>query len=135
MKLPLDTRVAMWWMVDDPQLPNRIADLIDTEPAVHISAVSPWEITIKQFLGEFEGPGELAEQVRDLPFVGVPVTAAHGVRAGRLPILHTDPFDRILVAQAQAEGMALVTRSPWIRQYDVQVMPVRPARGPAPHLR
>ncbi|WP_329613878.1 type II toxin-antitoxin system VapC family toxin [Streptomyces brevispora] len=124
MKLLLDTRVVMWWMADGPQLHDRIKDLIDTEPAVHISAVSPWEITIKQFLGEFEGPGELAEQVRDLPFAGVPVTAAHGVRAGRLPILHTDPFDRILVAQAQAEGMVLVTRSRWIPQYDVQVVSV-----------
>ncbi|MFG2408321.1 type II toxin-antitoxin system VapC family toxin [Streptomyces brevispora] len=124
MKLLLDTRVVMWWMADGSQLHGRIKDLIDTEPAVHISAVSPWEITIKQFLGEFEGPGELAEQVRDLPFAGVPVTAAHGVRAGRLPILHTDPFDRILVAQAQAEGMVLVTRSRWIPRYDVQVVSV-----------
>ncbi|AXE80196.1 type II toxin-antitoxin system VapC family toxin [Streptomyces sp. NPDC056930] len=124
MRLLLDTRVAMWWMADAPQLPDRTKDLIDTEPAVHISAVSPWEITIKQFLGEFEGPGDLAEQVRDLPFTGVPITAAHGVRAGRLPILHTDPFDRILVAQAQAEGMVLVTRNEWIPQYDVQAMRV-----------
>ncbi|MER5891780.1 type II toxin-antitoxin system VapC family toxin [Streptomyces sp. NPDC001876] len=124
MKLLLDTRVVMWWMADAPELPDRIKDLIDTESAVHVSAVSPWEITIKQFLGQFEGHGDLAEQVRDLLFTSVPVTAAHGVRAGRLPILHTDPFDRIRVAQAQAEGMALVTRNAWIPQYDVQAMRV-----------
>ncbi|WP_329589246.1 type II toxin-antitoxin system VapC family toxin [Streptomyces sp. NBC_01362] len=122
MKLLLDTCVVMWWMADAPQLPDGIKDLIDMEPAVRVSAVSPWEITIKQFLGEFEGPGELAEQVRDLSFTSVPVTAAHGVRAGRLPILHTDPFDRILVAQAQAEAMVLVTRNEWIPQCDVQAM-------------
>ncbi|MEK8144860.1 type II toxin-antitoxin system VapC family toxin [Streptomyces sp. M10(2022)] len=58
----------------------------------------------------------------ELPFTSVPVTAAHGVRAGRLPLLHTDPFDRILVAQAQAEEMVLVTRNAWIPQYDVQTM-------------
>ncbi|WP_405811713.1 type II toxin-antitoxin system VapC family toxin [Streptomyces sp. NBC_01520] len=107
----LDTRVILWWMADAPHLSDRIKDLIDTEAAVHISAVSPWEITVKQFLGEFEGPGDRAEQVRDLPFTSVPVTAAHGVRAGRLPMLHTDPFDRILVAQAQAEQLVLVTRN------------------------
>ncbi|XXZ51440.1 type II toxin-antitoxin system VapC family toxin [Streptomyces cavourensis] len=122
MRLLLDTRVVLWWMADAPHLPDHIKGLIDTGPAVHVSAVSPWEITIKQFLGEVEGPGDLAEQVRDLSFLSIPVTAAHGVRAGRLPILHTDPFDRILVAQAQAEGLAVVTRNIYIPQYDVQTV-------------
>ncbi|MGN5630430.1 type II toxin-antitoxin system VapC family toxin [Streptomyces sp. AC154] len=124
MRLLLDTRVAMWWMADAPQLSASHKELLETQPAVYVSAVSPWEITVKQFLGSFEGPGDLAEQVRDLQFRELPITAAHGVRAGRLPMVHTDPFDRMLIAQAQAEGMALVTRSPWIPQYDVQVMPV-----------
>ncbi|WP_328695581.1 type II toxin-antitoxin system VapC family toxin [Streptomyces sp. NBC_00342] len=124
MRLLLDTRVAMWWIADAPQLSASYKELLETEPAVYVSAVSPWEITVRQFLGSFEGPGDLAEQVRDLQFRDLPITAAHGVRAGRLPMVHTDPFDRMLIAQAQAEGMALVTRSPWIPQYDVQVMPV-----------
>ncbi|MFI7364810.1 type II toxin-antitoxin system VapC family toxin [Streptomyces sp. NPDC050149] len=124
MRLLLDTRVVMWWVADSPQLPASLKELLETEPAVYVSAVSPWEITGKQFLGSFEGPGDLAEQVRDLQFRDLPITAAHGVRAGRLPMVHTDPFDRILIAQAQAEGMALVTRNCWIPQYDVQVMPV-----------
>ncbi|OKK15814.1 twitching motility protein PilT [Streptomyces sp. CB02488] len=124
MRLLLDTRVAMWWIADAPQLSASYKELLETEPAVYVSAVSAWEITVKQFLGSFEGPGDLAEQVRDLRFRDLPITAAHGVRAGRLPMVHTDPFDRMLIAQAQAEGMALVTRSPWIPQYDVQVMPV-----------
>ncbi|MET9995710.1 type II toxin-antitoxin system VapC family toxin [Streptomyces microflavus] len=124
MRLLLDTRVVLWWMADAPHLPARIRDLIDTEPAVHVSAVSPWEVTIKQFLGEVEGPGDLAEQVRDLRFFSIPVTAAHGVRAGRLPILHTDPFDRILVAQAQAERLTVVTGNIYIPQYDVQTVQV-----------
>ncbi|MHC3815855.1 type II toxin-antitoxin system VapC family toxin [Streptomyces sp. DT9] len=124
MRLLLDTRVAMWWIADAPQLSASYKELLETEPAVYVSAVSAWEITVKQFLGSFEGPGDLAEQVRDLRFRDLPITAAHGVRAGRLPMVHTDPFDRMLIAQAQAEGLALVTRSPWIPQYDVQVMPV-----------
>ncbi|WP_328865399.1 type II toxin-antitoxin system VapC family toxin [Streptomyces sp. NBC_00304] len=124
MRLLLDTRVAMWWIADAPQLSASYKELLETEPAVYVSAVSAWEVTVKQFLGSFEGPGDLAEQVRDLRFRDLPITAAHGVRAGRLPMVHTDPFDRMLIAQAQAEGMALVTRSPWIPQYDVQVIPV-----------
>ncbi|MGP3634773.1 type II toxin-antitoxin system VapC family toxin [Streptomyces sp. 24-1644] len=124
MRLLLDTRVVLWWLDDSPELSPEVKGLLDTEPGVYVSAVSPWEITIKQFLGTFEGPGDLAEQVRDVPFAGVPVTAAHGVQAGRLPMLHTDPFDRMLVAQAQAEGLVLVTRNTWIPQYDVDVLRV-----------
>ncbi|WP_326738764.1 type II toxin-antitoxin system VapC family toxin [Streptomyces sp. NBC_01022] len=124
MRLLLDTTVAMWWIADSPQLSASLKELLETEPAVYVSAVSPWEITVKQFLGAFEGPGDLAEQVRDLRFRALPITAAHGVRAGRLPMVHTDPFDRILIAQAQAEELALVTRNRWIPQYDVQVMSV-----------
>ncbi|MFJ1926031.1 type II toxin-antitoxin system VapC family toxin [Streptomyces sp. NPDC088131] len=124
MRLLLDTRVVMWWIADAPQLSASYKELLETEPVVYVSAVSAWEITVKQFLGSFEGPGDLAEQVRDLQFRDLPITAAHGVRRGRLPMVHTDPFDRMLIAQAQAEGLALVTRSPWIPQYDVQVMPV-----------
>ncbi|WNI29239.1 type II toxin-antitoxin system VapC family toxin [Streptomyces sp. ITFR-6] len=124
MRLLLDTRVALWWIADAPQLSTSYKELLETEPVVDVSAVSAWEITVKQFLGSFEGPGDLAEQVRDLQFRDLPITAAHGVRAGRLPMVHTDAFDRMLIAQAQAEGLALVTRSPWIPQYDVQVMVV-----------
>ncbi|GAA2998486.1 type II toxin-antitoxin system VapC family toxin [Streptomyces fulvorobeus] len=124
MRLLLDTRVVMWWLDDSRELSPKVKELLDTEPGVYVSAVSAWEITVRQYLGTCEGPGELAEQVRDIPFTAVPVTAAHGVRAGRLPMVHTDPFDRMLIAQAQAEGMVLVTRSEWIPRYDVQVMPV-----------
>ncbi|MFD9421173.1 MULTISPECIES: type II toxin-antitoxin system VapC family toxin [unclassified Streptomyces] len=122
MRLLLDTRVVMWWIADSAHLSASLKELLETEPAVYVSAVSPWEITIKQFLGRLEGPGDLAEQVRDLQFRALPITADHGVRAGRLPMVHADPFDRILIAQAQAEGMVLVTRNRWIPQYDVQVM-------------
>ncbi|MFE6699802.1 hypothetical protein [Streptomyces sp. NPDC057718] len=69
-----------------------------------------------------EGPGDLVERVRDLAFPSLPVPAAHGVRAGRLPMVHEDPFDRLLVAQAQAHRLVLVTPSDWIPQYDVTVV-------------
>lgn len=89
-----------------------------------LGAVSPWEITFKQHLGLSEGPGDLAEHVRDLAFPSLPVTAAHGVRAGRLPMVHEDPSARLLVAQAQAHRLVLVTRNDWIPLYDVPVMQV-----------
>lgn len=124
MRLLLDTHVVLWWLDDSAELSGEIKDLLDTEPAVYVSAVSPWEIAIKQSLGKLEGLEDLAERVRDSQFLDLPITAGHGVRAGRLPALHRDPFDRILVAQAQIEGMTLVTRDKWIPQYDVRVMTV-----------
>ncbi|MFE5958795.1 type II toxin-antitoxin system VapC family toxin [Streptomyces rubiginosohelvolus] len=124
MHLLLDTAVILWWLDDAPDLSAEAKQLLDSVDAVHISAVSPWEITFKQHLGLLEGPGDLAERVRDLAFPSIPVTAAHGVRAGRLPLVHEDPFDRLLIAQAQAHRLALVTRNAMIPQYDVAVVAV-----------
>lgn len=124
MRLLLDTHVMLWWLGDSDELSDQVKDLLDTEPSVHLSAVSAWEIAIKQSLGKLDGPDDLAERVRDSQFTSLPITAGHGVRAGRLPALHRDPFDRILVAQAQIEGMTVVTRDKWIPQYDVPVMAV-----------
>ncbi|MFE7773071.1 type II toxin-antitoxin system VapC family toxin [Streptomyces sp. NPDC057445] len=90
----------------------------------HASAATPWEIAIKQSLGRLSGPDDLAERVRDSQFTALPITAGHGVRAGRLPAHHRDPFDRLLVAQAQIEGLTPATRDKGIQAYDVQVLPV-----------
>ncbi|MFJ5865636.1 type II toxin-antitoxin system VapC family toxin [Streptomyces parvus] len=124
MHLLLDTAVILWWLDDAPDLSGEAKHLLDSVDAVHISAVSPWEITFKQHLGLLEGPGDLAERVRDPAFPSLPVTAAHGVRAGRLPMVHEGPFDRLLIAQAQAHHLVLVTRNVWIPQYDVTVVRV-----------
>ncbi|SDJ75485.1 type II toxin-antitoxin system VapC family toxin [Streptomyces indicus] len=124
MRLLLDTHVLLWWLDDSAELTDDIKELLDTEPAVYVSAVSPWEIAIKQGLGKLDGPDDLAERARDSQFTALPITAGHGVRAGRLPNHHRDPFDRLLVAQAQIEGMTLLTRDQWIPQYDVQVIKV-----------
>ncbi|MET8327174.1 type II toxin-antitoxin system VapC family toxin [Streptomyces sp. NPDC005181] len=124
MRLLLDTHVILWWLDDSSELSGEVKDLLDTEPSVYVSAVSAWEIAIKQSLGKLDGPEDLAERVRDSQFTPLPITAGHGVRAGRLPAHHRDPFDRILIAQARTEGMTIVTRDKWIPHYDVPVMDV-----------
>ncbi|MFH9132640.1 type II toxin-antitoxin system VapC family toxin [Streptomyces sp. NPDC017524] len=75
MRLLLDTPVILWWLDDGPELSEEAKRLLDSADAVPISAVSPWEITFKQHLGLLEGPGDLAEHVRDLwvPRYDVPV--------------------------------------------------------------
>ncbi|MCH6160701.1 type II toxin-antitoxin system VapC family toxin [Streptomyces marispadix] len=124
MRLLLDTHVLLWWLDDSPELSDETKELLRTEPSVHVSAISPWEIAIKQSLGKIRGPEDLAERARDSQFTPLPVGAGHGVRAGKLPPHHRDPFDRVLIAQAQIEGMTLVTRDKWMQQYDVQILPV-----------
>ncbi|WP_086777844.1 type II toxin-antitoxin system VapC family toxin [Streptomyces griseus] len=124
MRLLLDTPMILWWLGDSPESSEEAKHLLDSADAVHISAVSHWEITFKQHLGLLEEPGDLAWRVRDIAFPCLPVTAAHGVRAGRLPMVRAEPFDRLLVAQAQDHRLVLVTHNAWIPQYDVPVMRV-----------
>jgi PIN domain nuclease of toxin-antitoxin system len=110
VNLLLDTHVALWSLVADVALGDNLLDRLRHDPDIFLSSVTLWEITIKQIAGKLGGPSDLAERVRDMGFRELPVTNAHAIAAGRLPIHHRDPFDRMLVAQATIEGLTLVTR-------------------------
>jgi PIN domain nuclease of toxin-antitoxin system len=120
--LLLDTHVVLWWLTDDPTLADQLKETIDQEIDVFVSAVTVWEVTIKQQLGKITAPADLPEAIRDSDLANLPVTADHAVAAGRLPLVHRDPFDRMLVAQALTEGLTLVTRDKALRGYDVPVL-------------
>jgi PIN domain nuclease of toxin-antitoxin system len=122
MKLLADTHVVIWWLLDSRELSEEIKGLLDTEPMAYVSAVTPWELAVKLALGKLDAPGDLPERARDCQLKPLPVTPEHGIRAGRLPLHHRDPFDRMLVAQAQAEDLTIVTRGTWIPKYDVPVL-------------
>lgn len=124
MRLLLDTHVALWWLLDDPALPEDLADVLDHEPDIYLSVATIWEVAIKQAAGKLDGPTDLPELLRDSGFVLLAVEATHAIAAGRLPLIHRDPFDRLLVAQARSEELRLVTRDPWCHKYDVQILPV-----------
>ena len=97
--------------------------LLDThEPAVYLSPAPFWEITVKQSLGELAAPKDLPASIIGAGFRPLPITAEHAIVAGRLPLLHRDPFDRMLIAQARCEGLTLVTRDPQIHRYDVALL-------------
>lgn len=122
MRLLLDTHVVLWWLMDDPELGSEArGEIAEAEPAV-ISVASAWEIEMKRGLGRLEAPDDLEDQLLRHRFSVLPVHLAHAVKAGRLPQLHRDPFDRMLVSQAQVEDLTIVTRDPQIRQYDVSIL-------------
>lgn len=121
MSLLLDTHIVLWWLTDDATLADEIKDRLDREVDVYVSSATVWEVAIKQALGKLDPP-DLPEQIRDSGFRLLDITAEHGIAAGRLPIHHRDPFDRMLVAQAQIEGLTLVTRDAHIQKYDVDVL-------------
>ena len=87
-----------------------------------VSAASAWELGIKIGLGKLEPPERLAHRLGEERFTPLPVTIEHGLRVGELPLHHRDPFDRLLVAQAQLEGLTIVTRDRRIALYDVETL-------------
>lgn len=122
MRLLLDTHIILWWLSDDATLADDVKDQIDHEPEVHLSPVTVWEVAIKQAIGKLTEPADLPERIRACGLREIAITSEHAMTAGRLPPLHRDPFDRMLVAQAQCEGLVLVTRDADIATYDVPVL-------------
>ena len=121
MSLLLDTQVVLWWLSDDPRLSAEIKARLDHEPDTFISPATIWEVTIKQAIGKLKEPADLPERIRDSGFRELAITSGHAI-TGRLPLIHHDPFDRMLVAQAQCEDLTLVTRDPRVHKYQVSVL-------------
>ena len=123
MRLLLDTHVFVWWAAADRRLREEArAAIAAPEATVAVSAASAWEIAIKRTTGKLRAPNDVEAQIARHRFSPLPITIAHALRAGDLPLHHADPFDRMLVAQAQAEGMTIVTRDPKIARYDVSTL-------------
>jgi PIN domain nuclease of toxin-antitoxin system len=112
--LLLDTHALIWWMTENPSLPGPVRRLIeDNRNTVVVSAVSAWEMAIKVRLGRLPAASEITrnfeEYLTQSGFESLPFSAAHGIRAGFLPGPQRDPFDRMLIAQAQSEDLTMVS--------------------------
>jgi PIN domain nuclease of toxin-antitoxin system len=129
VNLLLDTHVLLWWLDDDPALPPIVLDAI-VSPAnrVLISAASAWEAAIKAAIGKLRITGDLRASLDSRAVEDLDITIAHGLVACALPRHHTDPFDRMLIAQAQVERLTLATVDPVFHRYDVDVLNLRGAR-------
>jgi prevent-host-death family protein len=120
--LLLDTHVFLWWRTDDPRLGPEARDAIAMTPVVFVSAASAWEAAIKIALGRLRLPESFGHGVDDSGFDRLSLAFEHAEAAAALPPHHGDPFDRMLVAQAQLEGCTLVTHDRVLSPYGVEVL-------------
>lgn len=122
MKVLLDTHILLWWLDANPLLPEEAIGLIrDPENTIFVSAVSLWEIWLKQSLGKLRLPANFVERLAAESFENLPLTAAQTQRVAQMPWVHRDPFDRMLVAQAQAESLVLLTADDVLAGYGAAV--------------
>ena len=125
-RLLLDTHALLWWLIDDASLGEGARKQIaDPGNRVFISAASIWEMSIKQALGKLVLPEDIFEVIDAEDFLPLPMAAFHGQQAGQLPPHHQDPFDRMLIAQAQAEGLTLISADAAFPQYGIRVFDAR----------
>jgi PIN domain nuclease of toxin-antitoxin system len=124
MRLLLDTEVVLWWTTDDQRrLSARAIDALEDEGAAFLVSIATiWEAAIKRALGRFPESAGLSDTIERSEIELLPITARHADHVATLPHHHGDPFDRLLIAQAQLEGMTLVTADPVMARYDVDVL-------------
>jgi PIN domain nuclease of toxin-antitoxin system len=123
LRVLLDTHLLLWWLGGSEQLPGCAREIIsDPANAIFVSAVSLWEIWLKQSLGKLRLPEDFEEVLAAESFESLPLSAAHAREVARLPWLHRDPFDRMLVAQARVSGLRLLTADDTVAAYSEPVL-------------
>jgi PIN domain nuclease of toxin-antitoxin system len=123
LRLLIDSQALLWHVLDNPRLgPVPTAAIEAPDAEVLVSVASLWEIAIKSGLGKLQAPKDLPERVQDLGFELLPITIEHAWRVRDLPNHHRDPFDRLLIAQAQTESLPIITADAAFADYDLTVV-------------
>lgn len=118
MRILLDTHIYLWWLQDHPKLSVFAREKIISATEVYVSSASIWEASIKIGIGKLEADIDaLVEQIAENGFLELPVRARHAMQLTRLPEIHRDPFDRMLVAQAMCEPLRLLTADAQLAAY------------------
>ncbi len=122
-RILLDTHVLLWWLSNDPRLGTNARGYIrDPANKVYVSAATNWEISIKRSLGKLTAPDNFDGIIAEKGFTKLSITHFHGDQAGALPPHHNDPFDRMLIAQAQSEGLEIITKDGFFPLYAVKLI-------------
>ena len=127
MKVLLDTHALLWWFTDDSRLSSKARAIIgDTANEILVSAASAWEVSTKQRLGKLDGVSDVVARFSELitadGFTSLPMIQRHGLRAGAYVVDHRDPFDRMLAAQAEIEGIPLLTIDTAFSAFPIQTI-------------
>lgn len=122
MNLLLDTHVLLFWLKADPRLTQTTINAVEEAGRVFVSVLAIWEMAIKMAAGKLSIEGDPIQSIVASGFEFLPVKPEHGWQAGLLPPIHKDPFDRMFVAQAKAEGLVLVTYDCNIPRYEVAIL-------------
>lgn len=123
-RLLLDTHALVWWLSDTEKLSSQsVSAISDSRNEVFVSAITGWEIAYKRERKKITAPENLDGLIEERGFTHLPLTFHHAECAARLPMYHRDPFDRFLIAQAQADGLTMVTRDNRIPQYGIHILP------------
>lgn len=125
--LLLDTHIFLWWLFDDPRLPDQTRDAIkEIQCDVHVSAASVWEVATKFRLGKLPQAASVAKNVpfwiERAGFRELPISATHAQLAGSWAIVHRDPFDRILAAQAKLENLPIASVDDAMTLFPIEVI-------------
>ena len=122
-RLLLDTHAFVWCLSEVPRLAEGArAAIADPRNEVFVSAITGWEVAVKRAKGRMTAPDNLSAIIEERGFTHLPLTFHHAEQAGNLAMHHKDPFDRFLIAQAQAERLVLVTRDARIPLYGVRTL-------------
>jgi len=125
VSLLLDSHVLLWALHDTDRISaDALASIRDPRTAVFYSAASVWELELKAAVGKLGLPEGWIDETGRAGFLELPVTAADARASAHLPWHHRDPFDRVLVAQAQRHALRIATRDPLVSAYDVAVLAV-----------
>lgn len=123
MNLLLDTHVVLWWLGNSPRLSPEYKKAIAASDSIcHISAGTIWEISIKKQLGKLTLPSGYIAELKAQGFVELPLTWAHCEAVSQLPLIHKDPFDRIIIAQSQIEALTILSVDKHFRSYPVKLL-------------
>jgi PIN domain nuclease of toxin-antitoxin system len=119
----LDTNVLLWFFVGDERLSTEARQLIENDPGNYfVSTVSLWEIAVKRQIGKLTTDLDVPQAVKDAGFITLDITTAHIYVYESLPLIHRDPFDRMLVSQSKTERSSLLTGDLKLKEYDIKVI-------------
>lgn len=120
MKILLDSHVIYWWLgMPEKLIPSAMELLQDESHELVVSSASLWELHLKAGKGKLAFPREIRAELERQGFEELPVSWRHAELVRNLPVIHQDPFDRMLIAQAMAESLTLMTRDSFVQQYNV----------------